>query len=75
MNSFMQTMAEVVQAMQHMMMSYISAGLAVPVSIVSERPKRWSQRWCLMELENMEGFSCSQTSLKPNRLCKRRQTS
>ena len=49
MKSIMQTMAEVVHAMQSMMVSNASAGLAAPGSFVGERPKKQSHRVSLTE--------------------------
>ena len=44
MKSFMQTMAELVQAMQSMMMSNPADGLVATGSVVGETSKKWSWR-------------------------------
>ena len=44
MKSTMQTMAEVFQAMQSMMMSNVSTGQAATGSVVMEGPKKQSRR-------------------------------
>ena len=72
MKSVIQAMAEAVHTMQSMIMSNVSAGLVATWSVVRKRPKKGSQRESLMELGNGEGSSCSHTSHKPKRLCKRR---
>ena len=73
MKSIMQTMAEVAQVMQSMMMSNASAGLVAPGSVLQERPKKWSQRGSLTESMDSKGSGHSPTSHKPKRVCKRGQ--
>ena len=52
----MLTMAEAVQAMQSMVMSNASAGLAARGPVVLERPKKQSERESLTELGDSEGI-------------------
>ena len=64
MKSVRQTMAEVVEAMQSIMVSNASTGLTAPGSVLGKRPKKQSQRGSLTELENSEGSGHSSTSHK-----------
>ena len=72
MKSIMHTMAEVVQAVQSMMMRNVSIGQATTGPVVMEGPKKQSRRESLIELGDSEGSSLSSTTHRPRILCKRR---
>ena len=67
-------MVEAVQAMQSMMMSNASAGLAAMGPVVGERPKKSSQRskWVPQRIGDSKSSGHTPTSHRPKRLCKRR---